>query len=201
MKILLSVASLFLTCGVLEAQQTVIEPSTEKSFPASVSVSSGGADISLSITGVAVRKKFFFKVYGMAHYMEAPPSGKRDAVLGEILKDGKAKQIIMEFAREVGTAQVQDAYRDGFRANAAKGEWEHLQPLVEQFVGTVTTGTKDGDRYILTWLPGGIVHARFGAQDAKPITDPVFARVLWSIWLGEDPIVDREELVGRIVTP
>lgn len=201
MKLPLIVCLILAVAGVLRAQEMVTEPSTEKKFPSVVTVTSGDADITLSLTGVTVRKKFFFKVYGMAHYMESPPTGTEKAVLAAILSDGKAKQIVMEFAREVGMEQIQGAYRDGFRENADKDEMKQIQPMVEQFVSAVKSGVKDGDRYILTWLPGGTIHAKFGSDEAPPLTDPTFARVLWTIWFGDDSIVDPEELVSRLLTP
>ena len=201
MKYPLIVCTLLIAVGMLRAQEMVTEPSTEKTFPSMVTVTSGEEDITLSLTGLTVRKKFFFKVYGMAHYMDTPPTGTEEAVLKEILTDGKAKQIIMEFARDVGVAQIQNAYRDGFRENAGKDEMKRIQPLVEQFVSAVKSDVKDGDRYVLTWLPGGTIQATFGSDEAPPITDPTFARVLWTIWFGDDSIVDPEELVSRLLTP
>ena len=37
-------------------------------------------------------------------------------------------------------------------------------------------------------------------EEKPPITDPLFARVLWTIWFGKNSIVDPDELVARIAT-
>jgi hypothetical protein len=198
MKPLQYAAFLLCAAGFASAQETVTEPSTGKAFPLSVSVTSEGKEFSLSLTGVTVRKKFFFKVYGMAHYMNDPVKGTEEEAFAQILKEGKSKQIIMEFARDVGVSQIQDAYRDGFRTNASAEDFKRIQPMVDQFVGYFTDGVKDGDRFVLTWIPGGTVIAVMRGAEKKPITDQTFARALWSIWFGEDSIVDREELVARV---
>jgi hypothetical protein len=35
-------------------------------------------------------------------------------------------------------------------------------------------------------------------QEKEPITNPAFARVLWTIWFGGDSIVDPDDLVARV---
>ena len=132
--VLASFFGMLLTAS-LQGQEMVKEPSTGKSFPAAVSVAYNGVTYPLSLTGVTVRKKMIFKVYGMAHYIQDPVRGKKDAVLNAMTVDGKAKMIVMDFARDVDAA----------------------------------------------------------------ITNQQFARVLWSIWFGQNSIVDREDLVDRIV--
>jgi hypothetical protein len=44
-----------------------------------------------------------------------------------------------------------------------------------------------------------VVQAQVQGEEKPAISSPLFARVLWSIWLGEDAIVDREDLVSRCV--
>ncbi|MCC6396564.1 MAG: chalcone isomerase family protein, partial [Bacteroidetes bacterium] len=74
-----------------------------------------------------------------------------------------------------------------------------IAPLVQKFLGYFTKDVKEDDRFVLQWRPGGTIIAQTQGTDHPPITDPTFARVLWSIWMGEDSIVDREELVERFV--
>jgi hypothetical protein len=185
------------TTGTLFPQETVTEPSTGKSFPASVVVAKDQAP--LTLTGVAVRKKFFFKVYGIAHYAQDPPKGSSAEVLKAMLVDGKAKQITMDFSRDVDGEKIKEAYADGFRENATAAELAEIQPLVDQFVGYFLGGVKENQQFVLRWLPGGIVQSIVVGEEKPAITNPVFARVLWSIWLGKDSIVDRDDLVSRQV--
>ena len=183
----------------LQGQEMVKEPSTGKSFPAAVSIASNGVTYPLSLTGVTVRKKMIFKVYGMAHYIQDPVRGKKDAVLNAMTVDGKAKMIVMDFARDVDAGKIRDTYMEGLKDNASVQEWTSIQPAADQFVGFFTQDVKEGDQFVLRWLPGGIVSVAIAGIDKPVITNQQFARVLWSIWFGQNSIVDREDLVDRIV--
>jgi hypothetical protein len=191
--------ALLLLCAVrAQAQETITEPSTEKVFPAQVKISDGGSEYTLKATGTSVRKKFFFKVYGIVHYMQDAPKGKEDEVFKAILADGKAKQITMEFARNVSVGQIQDAYKESFSKCASAEEMKEISPYVAQFTGYFDKDVKENDVFVLRWLPGGKIVATLIGKENPPIVNMTFARVLWTIWLGEDSIVDRDDLVGKL---
>ena len=179
-------------------QETAKESSTGKSFPVVVKYTYSGSEHTMTLTGMTVRKKFLFKVYGMAHYVEDPVRAKEEDALKAVLSDGKAKQITMEFARDVDAGKIKDAYADGFKENATPDELKTLQPLIDQFTGYFTEEVKENQQFILRWLPGGVVVASIAGTEKPPITSPVFARVLWSIWFGKNSIVDPEDLVNRM---
>jgi len=181
------------------AQEMVKEPSTGKSFPAEVKFSQGGKEYALTLTGVTVRKKFVFKVYGIAHYMQDPVKAGKEETFKSILADGKAKQLTMEFARTVSPTQAQDAYRDGFKENATSEELKAIQPTIDKFLKYFTNDVKENDRFTLRWLPGGTIVANIQGEEKPSLSNETFARVLWTIWFGTDSIVDREELIERIV--
>jgi len=197
-----TLCAMLLVCFVVSmssAQETVKESSTGKTFPVQLTISHEGKSYPVTLTGTTVRKKVVFKVYGMAHYQQDPQPGKESDVLASTLVDGKARQITMEFVRDVDVASIQGAYRDGFEENATAEESKAIAPLVQKFLGYFTKDVKENDRFVLQWLPGGTIIAQTQGTDHPPITDPTFARVLWSIWMGEDSIVDRDELVERFV--
>jgi hypothetical protein len=193
-------ASVVLFAAAARSQQTITEPSTEKSFASTVTYAHGGKDYALTATGTAVRKKLMFRVYGMVHYMQDPLHGPRESVYKDILTDGKAKQITMNFARDVTSAQITDAYRDGFKENATKEEMASLQPVLNKFLGYFTEPVKENDIFTLRWIPGGTIVPIIRGKEFEALTNATFARVLWSIWFGEDSIVDREDLVALTAT-
>jgi hypothetical protein len=200
MKLLMVLPFMVLPLAAAPAQESVQEPSTGKTFPAVVKYAKDGTEYTMSLTGVAVRKKLVFKVYGMAHYAQDPVKSSREEALASMLVDGKARQITMDFARDVDAAKIRDAYMDGFRENASADELKTIQPLVDQFVALFAGEVKENQQFIIRWLPGGVVIASVAGQEKPPITSPLFARVLWSIWLGKDSIVDRDDLVSKIAT-
>ncbi len=196
-RLLLLVSSLLLA-AVAVSQEMVTEPSTGKQFPAVLKFSAGGKEYTVQLTGVAVRKKLIFKVYGMAHYMENPPDATKAGVIKDVLTDGQAKQITMVFVRDVDPASIQNAYRDGFKENASKEELQGIQGLIDTFVGNFTAGVKENDVFILRWLPGGTIIPVIKGEEKQPITNPVFSKVLWTIWFGDESIVDPDDLVARV---
>jgi hypothetical protein len=188
---------LFASCVV--AQQTVKEPSTEKIFPSEIKIKNGGKEYSLSVTGLAVRKKMFFKVYGIAHYMESfAKPGNEDDAYKSVLTDGKAKQITMDFARDVDAGKIKDAYKDGFTAHTSAEELQKIKPMVDQFIGYFSKDLKENDQIILRWMAGGTIIAVIQGEEKPAIVNESFARALWSIWFGKDSIVDREDLVRKM---
>jgi hypothetical protein len=181
-------------------QETVKESSTGKLFPAGVTFNHGGKEYSLQLTGIAVRKKFIFKVYEIAHYVQDVGIVKNeDDAYTTILTDGNAKQIIMDFARDVDVAKIKEAYTDGFKNHATQDELRLIQTFVDQFIGYFSKDVKENDRFILRWLPGGSIVSVLQGEEKPIITDKTFARVLWSIWFGKDSIVDRDDLVKRMI--
>jgi len=195
-RILATLSFVLIVAAVGRAQDVVIEESTEKEFPRQITISHDTTEYTLTATGTTVRKKFFFKVYGMVHYMDDPQSGSTEELIQAVLTEEKAKQITMEFARDVGSSQIQDAYRDGFRENATAEELTGIESEVEQFAGFYTTEIQENDQLVLRWLPDGTIITVINGEEQQPITNPTFARVLWTIWFGQDSIVDPEELVA-----
>jgi len=181
------------------AQQVVKEPSTGKAFPLQVMFSQDGKDYALTLTGTAVRKKFVFKVYGMAHYMQDVTKGSKENAFSEAVSDRKAKQIIMDFARDVDAAKIKETYSDGFKEHSTPEEYKQVEPSLKQFLSYFSKDVKENDQFILRSLPGGTVIAVIQGDQKPAITDGAFARILWSLWLGKDAVVDRDDLVERMI--
>jgi hypothetical protein len=177
------------------AGQPVAEPSTQKKFPATVTVPFNNKEYTLEVTGLAVRKKFVFNVYGMAHYMHDAPRGSLKEVIRVILSDNTPKQITMDFTRNVGAGKIQSAFKEGFRKNASKSELLSLTLLIDQFCGYFEKEVKENEQFILRWLPGGKIITIVQGKEKPAITNTSFARALWSIWFGNDSIVKRDTLV------
>jgi len=192
------VASVWLS--VAGAGGEVEEPSTKKMFPATAEFQHGGKDYKLSVTGVSVRKKIVFKGYGIAHYMDVAEFKDVYKALDAALSDTHAKQITMDFARDIDMKKIQDAYRKGFEKNANDEEKEVIAPFVAAFVECFPDDLKKNDQIVLRWLPDGIVLTRVNGVEKDPVENITFARVLWRIWLGEKSVVDRKKLVKMAVT-
>ena len=199
MKNKLLVMALFFAVSVCFAQEKVVESSTGKSFPSVEKFKYNGTDYSVNLTGVTVRKKFFFKVYGMAHYLQDPVKSDKKTGINNILSDGKAKQISMIFVRDVDKKKIQDTYMEGFQNNSSQEDFNKIQPQVNQFLGYFSKDVNENDEIVLRWLPRGTVITIFQGEEKPAITNKMFARILWSIWFGDDSPVDVDDLISRIV--
>jgi len=190
------ILTLFLLPTLLLSQTMVKEPSTEKSFPSTLTFKSGSSEYTLNLTGLSVRKKYFFKVYGIAHYLQDAGTVSKADAFKACLADGKAKQITMDFARDVDNKSIIDTYNESFKEMATKEELASVQSSLTQYLGYFDKEVKENQQYILRWLPGGTILATIQGEEKPAITNETFARILWSIWLGSDSVVDRDDLVA-----
>lgn len=185
--------------AVFAQQETVEESSTGKLFPKQVSFNYNDMDYSLTATGTAVRKKVVFKVYGMVHYMEDPSTGSKEEIFRSILTNNSAKQLTLDFARDVGADKIQDAFQSGFKKNATEEELRNLQPLLDQFLGYFASEVKKNEQYIFRWLPDGTLLTIAKGKEYPAIQDETFCRILWTIWFGEHSIVNRDDLIRLLL--
>ena len=56
------------------------------------------------------------------------------------------------------------------------------------------------DSFILRWLPGDTLVSVFKGKQVSAINNVLFAKTLWSIWLGDQSIVNREALIDKLLT-
>lgn len=183
----------------LAQQETIEESSTGKVFPREISFSYNDVDYTLAATGTAVRKKFVFKVYGMVHYMENPSTGNKEEIFNAVLSNNSAKQLTLDFARDVGEDKIKDAFQDGFNKNATKEELQDIRQLVNEFLGYFTSEVKKNEQYVFRWLPDGTLISIVQGEEQPAIQSETFSRVLWTIWLGENSIVKRDDLIRLLI--
>lgn len=178
--------------AVPAAAQEIVEPKSGVKFAAKADT--------MSLLGVGLRKKAFFKVYAIGFYVAdsalsgplAAHKGKTEtpAFYKELTSGDFEKQIVMKFTRDVSTSQIQGAFRDMLGAtDAAK---------LNQFLAFFGD-TKEGQQYVLTWKPGGVLETQVAGLGKTPIEDKAFAAAVFGIWLGEKPIQEdiKKGLVSR----
>lgn len=152
----------------------------------------------MSLLGVGLRTKTFLKVkvYAVGLYAAdsalaalkgktGTPAFYKDLVTGDF-----EKQINMRFVRDVSADQIRDAFRESLKgAEGAK---------VDLFVGYFSD-TKEGQEYVLRWVPGTGLETKAAGLNKPPINDKAFAAAVFGIWLGEKPIQDdiKRDLVAR----
>ncbi|MGD9765776.1 MAG: chalcone isomerase family protein [Candidatus Binatia bacterium] len=176
----------------------VVARATGAAFPSEVSFVDHGVTYHLTATGVAVRTKFIFKVYSVAHYLDDRSAAVRPGIVQRILSDDVAKQITMEFARDLRADQIRDGLIQSYTRNASHEELHATRPLLDRFLAATHKDVVKGERFVVRWLPGGRLQGVYGGTIACEITNPTFARVFWSMWFGPHPVLDRDQLLARV---
>jgi hypothetical protein len=138
-----------------------------------------GSD-TLVLNGMALRKKFFIKVYVAGLYL---PHKEGDAA--KILAADAPRRMEMDFLYGVSPSQMCDAWKEGLAANTPGAPAD-----VQKSFATLCSWMEDlpkGQRLVLTYLPGSGTQVEVkgkvkGTLEGKPTADAILAT-----WIGKDP--------------
>ena len=161
--------------------QEVTEPKSGVKFAAK------SGDMSLLGVGLRTKTMLKVKVYAVGFYVAdsalagplAAFKGKTDSApfYKELVWGDFGKQIVMKFTRGVSTDQIRGAFRETLEGTSK----------LDQFLGFFGD-TKEGQEYVLTWKPGGILATKVAGADKPDIADKNFAAAVFGIWLGDKAI-------------
>ena len=139
---------------------------------------------SLPLNGMALGKKFIFKVYVVALYLPAPT--KADAA---VVDPDVPKGFVMQFLRSVRKERLAEAFKEGFEKNAGqKMGMAHVQ--IDRFLALVKD-VKKGDRVIFTYEPGKGSTVTL-ADETQSFEGKDFADAFLLLYVGPKP--PREDL-------
>jgi len=191
--------------SVAHADNGVSETRDEKQFPHNIVIEYKNEQLELFITGLTVRRKFFLKIYSMAHYIEQLPNVagsdiSDDLIYKSILQNNGIKQISMVFMRKLSAEQIQNSLRSGIQLNSNEADYLKILPQVEEFMQAISADVKKNDEFIIRWLPDGSVISFFQGMQISSIKSAKFAETLWAIWFGEFSVVDRKALIVELLT-
>ena len=165
-------------------------------FPSALTVIDKGELLEMRLTGRSKRMVLFFRVYEIAHYAEIaqqPPLS-----LQNVVSDDRGKAIMIAFKRKLDRDQIRDEFAKSLRKNARKDWLDTAEPTIELFLQAIDRGARDGDTLIFYWLEGGRLSVEFNGKASFVANDTAFARLIWSIWFGDNPACDREQLLARV---
>lgn len=150
--------------------------------------SEAASDEYLIQTGESARRKFFVKVYDIAHFA-APP------LQGTIFTHAGTKRVEMVFALQVGPERLRAEIAKAIRDRVDDRVWDRLKAPLAAFSNPIAGRVKAGDRFRLDWKPDGTLVSTFNDLELSRVRDAEFAAAMWSIWLGSRSLVDRDELL------
>jgi len=149
-------------------------------------------------TGETVRKQYFMQIYAMAHYLEGDSPEPGQSLYRAIIDAPGIKQITMVFLRDLSAGQIQKSLSSGLKSNAPKDRYERIGPDVDRFMSAINDDVRRSDEFVLRWYPDGTIDSYHQGHKVSSISNAEFAETMWSIWFGEDSVVDRAALVDRL---
>jgi len=145
----------------------------------------------LNLNGYGIRKKFFFKIYIGSLYT-AHTAKSVEQVLA-----GGGQLIRMDFLYDkVEKEKIVGAFAEGFEKNSPGlgGDGN-----VKTFLGWFDADFVRGDQVDLILTADGTVSARHNGRQLGSLVDPLLARGVLLIYLGDKPADDdlKEGMLGR----
>jgi hypothetical protein len=140
----------------------------------------------LELNGMALRTRYYFKVYVAGLYLPAKATSAERA----IESDG-AKRIVLVMMRDASAEQFCESTEAGLQANHSPEELERVRPQAEALYAKIRAlgEARQGARVVLDYAPSvkATTLSVDGVAQGEPIPGRDFFRALLRIWLGERP--------------
>jgi hypothetical protein len=140
----------------------------------------------LELNGMAVRTRYYFKVYVAGLYLPTRMTSASRAIDGE-----GAKRIVLVMMRDATAEQFLESVRFGLDANHTAGELERIRPQTDALFSKIRAigEARLGTHVVLDYAPSrnATTLAVDGAVQGAPMEGADFFRALLRIWLGERP--------------
>lgn len=150
-------------------------------------------DDTLTLNGMALRKKFFIKVYVAGLYL---PEKQSNAA--RVLSADAPRQVQMEFLYGVSQDQMCEAWDEGLEANTPNASAAVKQGI--QRVCGFMEDADEGDTYTFTYVPGEGTTVAFNGRTKGTVPGKAVADALFASWIGPNPGPGedfREDLMGN----
>lgn len=156
---------------------------------------------SLSLSGTTIKKRFFFNVYRLSHFMEKPKSDfpTKDSLITFILNANTQQRIELEFLRDVTREQIEEALMQGIEQNNADSDLSKIKEDIERLSSGFQDEVEKHSTLTLSRLSKKELNVFFNNTLVVETENQALADALWSIWFGKAPIVNTEDLVQNIL--
>jgi len=151
-------------------------------------------DVTFSLNGAGVRKKFFVEAYVACLYL-TDPSEDPEYVLAADEPQTITLHIVSDLVTRKRLAKA--AERD---MRKVYGSLESIQPQVDKFMGLFADEVAKGDVFKLVYLPGAGTRVIKNERELAVIPGLNFKKALFGVWLSaKNPAVDglRKDLFDR----
>jgi hypothetical protein len=135
---------------------------------------------SLALNGLALRTKFFIKVYVGGLYL-----AHKEHDAAKIMAEDAPRRMVLSFLYSVKAGQMCDAWKEGLADNAPRASAE-----VKKEFATLCGYMEDipkGQTMTLTYLPGQGTEVAVNGKTKGTLPGKATADVVLSTWIGPKP--------------
>lgn len=180
--------------GALAAEAVVV-PGSGTRFPTTTQTTIDGKPASLTLTGEALRQKFYFNVYAVASYVE---EGARVHTPEDLAAADCPKRLELVMERTVDGKEMAEALRAAIRLNYPDPAFGAEVGDLVRFMGGQEA--RKGDHIVLTYVPGVGLRCDLAGRAEVLIKGARFARAVWDIYLGKNNLGEeiKKGLASRL---
>ena len=156
--------------------------------------------VEFKLLGQAKREFLFFDIYDIGSYVDKSWSASDDSLSVKsqnLISSSASKMMLLKYHRELSIDKAKEVLLEGFEKNTNSTEWQLLQEELKAFLGKLNKDVEKGDALELIWDEGNHLILTFNGERNKERKTPLFLRTLWSIWLGDNSVVKREDLFNH----
>jgi hypothetical protein len=148
----------------------------------------------LQLNGVAVRTKFFIKVFAGGFYLQHPTRDAQEAITSE-----QIKRFELRYLTNMATAKkLQEGFIEAIEEANPKELVAKHKAEIDRYASWLDPDMKAGETSVATYVPGkGLTLVYMGVEKGT-IADPEFVQMYFRYNLGEKADEDlREGYLGQ----
>jgi Chalcone isomerase-like len=192
---ILAVACLGLCGSMVLAVDSIEVPGSSTRYATPIVSNVAGKQVTLVLTGTALRKKYFVNVYTIGSYVQEGIAVRTPEELSAI-NCAKSLHLVME--RDVAGKEMAEAFRVAIHQNYAVSQFaDEINTLVQCISAQ---DVHKGDQVWLTHIPGVGLYVNLVGKTDVLIKNLQFSQAVWDIYLGKNNLGDaiKKGLVSRL---
>lgn len=136
----------------------------------------------LQLNGVALKTKFFIKVFAGGLYLENPTKDATEAIESE-----QVKRFYLHYLTSRATAKkLQDGFKEAIEDANPPELVEKYRKEIDLYASWLDQDMAPGATSVTTYVPGKGLTLVFKGQEKGTISDKTFAQMYFRYNLGED---------------
>jgi hypothetical protein len=134
----------------------------------------------LVLNGLALRSKFFIKVYVGGLYLP-----QKEKAAAKVLSEDVPRRMVMHFLYSVSKEQMCDAWKEGLEQNSPKAGAD-VKKSFTTLCGWMEPIPK-GNELILTYIPGKGTEVQVNGKTKGILEGKATSDAILATWIGPDP--------------